>query len=409
MSVQKHILVVTSVYPLAVNTERHGSFVHETILHLQSARAKFTVFAPAFKGSRHQILEGVKVHRFRYFWKRFENLTHGEGAPNKIQNPLYLIVAACYILFGSWQLFFVCLRQKPDIIHTHWPFPHGLMAFPASKILGIPMVFTFHGAELLLARKFGFVATILGWLLPKAKGVTANSSFTKNLISKLYKGNVAVIPYGLTIEAKPPKLRDLHEVPTLLFAGRLIERKGLRYLLHALPIILAKHPVKLRVAGGGVQEPEMRSLCQTLEIENAVEFLGFVDKEQLPYEYAACDIFVLPSIVDDKGDTETLGIVTIEALAHAKPVVACPVGGVVDVINSDTGFLVPEKDSQALAEAIIHLLLHPYAAAQMGQKGLLDVQARFGWSRIVPLWQRVFSQALGSKPSLNSLPAVTER
>ena len=194
----KHILVITSVYPDAPEG-RDGAFVREVILRLQPTGANFTVFAPAYEGSQNHVLDGVKVYRFRYCPKPFENLAR-DGAPSKIQKqPLYLLVAALYILLGTLQLFWVCHKEKPDLLHINWPFPHGLMAWPASILLGIPMVFTFHGTELLLARKFGFVADILRWLLPMASGVTANSAFTEELIHKLYNGSVQVIPYGRTI------------------------------------------------------------------------------------------------------------------------------------------------------------------------------------------------------------------
>ncbi len=396
----KHVLVVTSVYPL-MPAERDAPFVREVILRLQPTGAKFSVFAPAYEGSKSHMLDGVKVHRFRYCPKRFENLAR-DGAPTKIQRqPLYLIAAALYILLGSLQLFWVCCKEKPDLLHINWPFPHGLMAWPASKLLGIPMVFTFHGTELNLVHKYGFVADILRWLLPMASGVTANSAFTAELIRKLYNGPVTVIPYGLTVEAKPPQPRPLGEVPRLLFVGRLIERKGLRYLLEALPLILAKQPVRLRVVGKGDSRAELQHHSRALGLDAVVDFVGHLGKESLAEEYAACDIFVLPSIVDSKGETEGLGIVMIEALAHEKPVVASAVGGIFDVVRSGTtGFLVPEKDPSALAQAILTLLLDPNQAAQMGQKGLQDVQARFSWSRIVPLWQQIFATSLNTAPSV---------
>ncbi len=390
----KHILVVTSVYPHTPEGN-HGAFVREAILRSQPTGAKFTVFAPAYEGCKSHVLDGINVYRFRYCLKRFENLAR-DGAPTKIQRqPLYLVTAALYILLGTWQLFWVCRKQRPDILHIHWPFPHGLMAWPASKLLGIPIVFSFHGAELLLVHKFGFVAYILRWLLPMVSGVTANSSFTQGLIRKLYAGPVTVIPYGLTIKPKPPKQRSPVEVPRLLFVGRLDERKGLRYLLEALPLVLAEQPVRLRVVGKGLLEAEIKAQCSSLGLNAVVDFLGFVSKEELAEEYADCDIFVLPAIVDSKGDTEGLGIVMIEALAHEKPVVATTVGGIVDVIFSGTtGLLVPEKDPYALAQAILKLLWEPNLAEQMGRKGLQDVQARFSWSRIIPLWQKIFAAAL---------------
>jgi glycosyltransferase involved in cell wall biosynthesis len=402
MSLQdKHILVVTSVYPMTADGN-HGAFVREANLRLQPSVAKFTVFAPAYEGCKSHVLDGIQVYRFRYCPKRFENLAR-DGAPTKLQRqPLYLLAAALYIFLGTLQLFWVCQKEKPDLLQIHWPFPHGLMALPASTLLGIPMIFSFHGAELMLANKFGFVADILRWLLPFAKGVTANSSFTCALIRKLYDKPITIIPYGLTIEAKPPKEHPPEQVPTLLFVGRLDERKGLRYLLEALPLVLLQQPVRLHVVGKGILEQEIKLQCQTMGLNNYVEFLGFVSKDELANQYASCDIFVLPAIVDSKGDTEGLGIVMIEALAHQKPVIASAVGGIVDVIQSGiTGLLIPQKDPQALAEAILTLLKDPVKAQAMGQKGLADIQLRFSWSRIIPMWERIFTQALDEQLTVN--------
>ncbi|MEH1839636.1 MAG: glycosyltransferase [Nostoc sp.] len=392
----KHILVITSVYPMTAD-DNHGAFIREAILRLQATGAKFTVFAPAYEGSKTHVLDGVKVYRFRYCPKNFENLTR-DGAPTKLQRqPLYLIAAAFYILFGMLQLFWVCCKEKPNLLQIHWPFPHGLIALPANVLLGIPMVFSFHGAELMLANKFSFVTHILHWLLPLAKGVTANSSFTSGLICKIYDGPVTVIPYGMTIKPKPPKKPLPEEVSKLLFVGRLDERKGLRYLLAALPLVLAKYPVRLRIVGKGILEDEIKSQCDAIGLNDVVDFLGFVSKEELADEYAGCDIFVLPAIVDSKGDTEGLGIVMIEALAHQKPVIASAVGGIVDVIHSGTtGLLVPEKDPEALAQAILTLLLNPTKAQKMGQQGLADIQVRFNWHHITPMWQQVLANALNN-------------
>jgi glycosyltransferase involved in cell wall biosynthesis len=127
-----------------------------------------------------------------------------------------------------------------------------------------------------------------------------------------------------------------------------------------------------------------------------------VSKEELADQYAGCDIFVLPAIIDSKGDTEGLGIVMIEALAHQKPVIASAVGGIVDVIQSGiTGLLVPQKDPKALAQAILSLLNDPIKAQEMGQKGLADIQLRFCWSRIIPLWEHVFTRALNGHLAVN--------
>ncbi|MBT9316374.1 glycosyltransferase family 4 protein [Leptothoe spongobia] len=393
----KHILVLSSVYPLSPDGN-HGAFIRETILRLRPTGATFSVFAPAYEGSQSYELEGVKVYRFRYFWKRFENLVR-DGAPTKLKRqPLNLVPAMCYVLLGAWQLFWLCRKLRPDILHVHWPFPHGVMAWPASKIFNVPMIFSFHGGELLLARRFGFVAHALRWLLPQTTGATVNSSFTKGLVEKLSPSSnpspVQVIPYGLTVEAKAVPPRPPQQDPTLLFVGRLDERKGVSYLLEALASLRQTRPVRLRIVGAGILETELKDYCHQLNLDHCTDFLGFVTKKELVNEYASCDVFVLPAIVDSKGDTEGLGIVMIEALAHGKPVVATAVGGIPDVIKpEETGCLVPEKNPVALANAISELLDRPDWAAQLGRQGLADIQVRFGWSRIVELWRQVYLQA----------------
>lgn len=394
-----HVLTMTSAYPVTPDGN-HATFLRETMIRLQSADTKFTVFAPAYEGSKGYIMDNIKVHRFRYCIKKYENLAR-DGAPTKLQRqPLYLLAAATYILFGSLQLFWVCLRDKPDILHVHWPFPHGLMAFPTSKLLGIPMVFSFHGAELLLMKKFSFVKPMLKWLTKRAAAVTVNSSFTQKILYEhVYDGPVSVIPYGLTIEAKPPKSRREGEMPKLLFVGRLDERKGLRYLLNAMPEILKNQSVELRIVGKGHLEEEVKAQCKEMGLEESVTFLGFVTKEKLADEYASCDIFVLPAIVDSKGDTEGLGIVMIEALAHQKPVIASNVGGISDVIKpGETGTLIPQKDSQALAAAVLATLQEPERADRLALAGLVDIRARFSWQRILPQWQAVFDRSLSKSP-----------
>ncbi|ESA33404.1 group 1 glycosyl transferase [Leptolyngbya sp. Heron Island J] len=394
-----HILTMTSAYPITPDGN-HATFLRETMIRLQPAGTKFTVFAPAYEGSQGYVMDGINVHRFRYCIKKYENLAR-DGAPTKLQRqPLYLLAAATYILLGSIQLFWICLRDKPDILHVHWPFPHGLMAFPTSKLLGIPMVFSFHGAELLLMKKFSFVKPILKWLTRRAAAVTVNSSFTHKILQEnVYAGEISVIPYGLTIEAKLPTSRNEGEMQKLLFVGRLDERKGLRYLLDAMPEILANQAVELRIIGKGHLEEEVKAQCKAMGLEESVNFLGFVTKEELADEYASCDVFVLPAIVDSKGDTEGLGIVMIEALAHRKPVIASNVGGISDVITHDeTGILIPQREPKALAKAVLAILKDPERADRLARAGLADIQNRFSWQRILPQWQAVFNLTL-SKPS----------
>lgn len=407
----KHILVVSSVYPVSHELP-YGSFMHYRILHMQQkTQARFTVFAPSFKGTKQTSIDGVKVHRFRYFLSAFEDLTH-TAAPRKLNNPIYIVISAFYILLGALQLLWTCYKEKPDLLWVHWPFPHALIAWPSHKLFNIPMVLTYYSAELLLARRFFFVTPILRWLTPLARAVTGNSEYTKKLTQTVVDSPVLVIPDGVafaeTLSSKPSSTESgvqakanmpekaVTACTELLCIASFIERKGVQYLLAALPDVLKSCSVRLRIIGTGPLESDLRQRCQELGLTDVVEFVGNLAEKDLANEYRNCDIVVVPSIVDSKGDTEGLGMIPIESMYFAKPAIACAVGGIVDIIRPDiTGVLVPEKDPSALALAIVDLVNNPDKAEKLGKQGQRYYwNSPFSWSSIVSKYENVFSKAI---------------
>ena len=140
----------------------------------------------------------------------------------------------------------------------------------------------------------------------------------------------------------------------ILFVGKLTEKKGVNYLLEAFASIKSQiSDVKLVIVGGGLLEESLKLQAENLDILNSVLFKGFQKKETIQTFYQACDLVVIPSIIDAKGETEGLPVVLLEALASGKPVVATRVGGMPDLIREgENGFLVPQKDALALAEKI---------------------------------------------------------
>ena len=126
-----------------------------------------------------------------------------------------------------------------------------------------------------------------------------------------------------------------------------------------------------------------------------MKFLGFVSPEQLAEEYARCDVWVNPAIVDSRGDTEGLGVGAIDAYAHSKPVVCSAVGGIPDaVINRQTGILVPEKNEAALAAAINELLDQPVWAAKLGRQGKEFARKHFSWERVTDELEHCYCEAI---------------
>jgi glycosyltransferase involved in cell wall biosynthesis len=173
-------------------------------------------------------------------------------------------------------------------------------------------------------------------------------------------------------------------------------------LLRAVPLLLQQTPVQIVITGDGDMRPQWEALARLLGIRHCVQFLGFVSNEQLDQEYSRCDVWVNPSVVDDRGDTEGLGVGSIEAYLHRKPVVASAVGGIPDtVVHGKTGWLVPEKDEAQLAKAILHLIHNPHVATAFGEAGLQFAQEQFDWERITDRLEAEYYRVLGLHDEAN--------
>jgi glycosyltransferase involved in cell wall biosynthesis len=391
------VCVVTSVYARSEG-DRNGSFLVECNKHLAAQGVDVHVFAPSYEGLRHHHIQGIPVYRFRYFFKRWENLTHMQGAPNRIQNPFYLFVAGFYILAGLLHFIPYCLRHRFDVIHVNWPFPHGIWGVAGCLLTGSRLVLTFHGAEILLSKRFRFVRPILRYSIHRADAVVCNSTFTAGEVATLSRRAVRVIPFGCTVDPRPRPSRQAQSVRQLLFVGRLIKRKGVDYLLRAMPIVLEERSVHLHIVSDGDQAAALRALAVELGIDQQVTFHGVVSNAVLEGLYASSDLLVLPSVVDARGDTEGLGVVLIEAMACATPVIASRIGGISDVVlDEETGLLVPQKDPEALAAAILRLLGDEALADRLAAQGLRHIQEYFSWDRITAALLQIYDPAIPSR------------
>ena len=421
--VQK-VLVIGSVYP-RFHEDAEVPWLRTSIAHLKKAGLDIQVLAPAYKGLKSHEIDGVKVNRFRYAPASWEFLTHEEGAPSKMANKPWLqLLAIPYIISGFFKCIKICRKFKPDAIHAHWPFPHAYIALGAAKLFKIPLVLNFHGAELLLIRKKKWVKPLLKFAISQAQAVFANSSFTASKIKALRNVDVEWSPYGTTLEtgtgnAEPHAINGKFKI---LFVGRHIERKGIRYLIEAAKY-LPRDQFEIRIVGVGDLTEQLKmqadALChpelyETKNFSSQVElcplgssetepkdlpaeiiFTGKLSPEALASEYKTANVFTLPAIVDSKGDTEGLGVVLIEAMELGLPIVASNVGGIPDVvIDGETGILVPEKDPEALASAYKRLAAEPELVKHLLTGSQKRINECFTWDGIIERQIAVYNKVL---------------
>lgn len=396
--------VVTSTYARS-EADCQVPWMRELLSRLGTGAGAIRVMAPDFEGLKSHAIDGVPVHRFRYAPAKFENLTHDEGAPNKSRSLFYKLLAIPYIVCGMIAVFGWCVKHRIDVLHVHWPFPHGLWAVLPKYLLGVKVVAMNHGAELAIARRSSGVRFVLSLLLKMADVRCANSSHTAAEVQKVCGLDDTVItPYGATVTSKastPVK----REKPLLLFCGRLIQRKGIDVLLRSLPMVLAQQDVEVVITGEGDSKDEWMQLAESMRLTTTVRFAGFVSNEELGELYNSCSVYVHPAIFDDNGDTEGLGVVLIEALSYRKPVVASAVGGIVDVIrDGETGLLVEEKNEEQLATAINRVLADASLAQQLGQRGYEHVKKFFDWERIALQTSDIYGSVCDRKLPLDATP-----
>src|SRR5881409_1649152 len=106
----------------------------ELLKRLQAAGHEVEVFTSSYRGAPDQVFAGIPVHRFRYFPRRWENLTHEEAAPDRMKRSLlYRLMPACFVVAGMVAIWRLCRRMRYDVIHVHWPLPLALFGWAAQR------------------------------------------------------------------------------------------------------------------------------------------------------------------------------------------------------------------------------------------------------------------------------------
>ncbi len=245
------------------------------------------------------------------------------------------------LTFGATTFVRLLLRRSAHIVHVadmaSWPLAWAakLGSFRAAIVLSA------HGTDLSYASRPGWRATAYGAylqlgakLLPRAH-IIANSSWVAGLARESGFANVSIVHMGTTFA---PPATPLKTNGSLLFAGRILRGKGLRFLVEeVLPAL--RTPIKLRVAGPIWDEEEARYLSSP-----NVEWLGSLSPTRLAQEYASATVVTVPSILP-----EGFGLVAAEAAAAGGVVVAADHSGLAEAVTPETGFLVPSRDPYAWA------------------------------------------------------------
>lgn len=243
---------------------------------------------------------------------------------------------------------------------------------PSGWLDDVPYVIRLHSADWtwrqMLDEPVGFADAIERRMeqstLNRANGISSPSNFLANYIRQACRVSqpIEIIPYPIdAAQFAPGACKD--DPPTILFVGRVEKRKGADVLLNAIPLVRQKFPDCNFVFAGSVSE-EWRNSPLLVGEGAGVRSLGVRPRAELVTWYQRAAIFVAPSLWDNSPNT------VYEAMSCGTPVIASRVGGIPELVDDGvTGLLVPPRDANALADALIDLLRDPARRAEMGRRG----------------------------------------
>lgn len=373
------VLVLASTYPRWGGDHEPG-FVHELNRRLVETFEVHVVCPHAPGAAELEVLDGITIHRFRYAPARMETLVQDGGILANLKRTPWKWLVLPLFFVGLLAVTLKQLKQiRPHCIHAHWIIPQGLVlallgAISSRKLP--PILLTSHGGDLFGLRGSLFGA-LKGWVLRKASVLTVVS---QPMVAEAVKfgGNAAricVIPMGVDFEGLFSMDPEIERVAgQILFVGRLVEKKGVKYLIQALPLIRLRVPcAHLVIIGGGPELIRLTTLVARLGLQDCVEFRGAMCQDALPEFYRRAAVFVAPFVDAASGDREGLGLVSIEAIACGCPVVVGDVPVVADIfLDTETDMRATPGSPESLAQKVGDVLEVP----ELALRRALDTRQR---------------------------------
>lgn len=394
-SARPALLVLSSTYPRWAGDPEPG-FVHELCRRLTD-RFRVVVLCPHAAGAMpNETLDGVEVTRYRYAPLRWESLVNDGGITTNLRRHRWkFLLLPTFLACQLWTAWRLLRRERIDVIHAHWILPQGLIAALLQLLSGraVPFLVTSHGADLHALRGRP-VDALKRFVLRRAAAATVVSRSMRTVLDGI-GANVAgveVRPMGVDMRTRfLPDQAVKRSTDEILFVGRLVEKKGLRHLIAAMPGVLAAHPAaSLTIAGFGPEEPALRAQVVALGLQEKVAFIGAVPQAELPALYRRAAVFVAPFVQAASGDQEGLGLVLVEAIGCGCPVIAGDVPAVADLPIE-----VVRVDAGSLAAAIGEVLAAPTRSMAVVEASRAYCVEHFDWDSVADGYARLIGRASG--------------
>ena len=331
-----------------------------------------------FRGlPREEETEGIRVHRVPCLRRKEFVCTAPEAATYAASAfPAVLRLAA---------------EARPDIVHAHFIFPDGFLAWATRRRTGLPYVITAHGSDVpgynphRLKAAHRLLAPLWSSVTGRARRIVCPSESLRSLVARRGRGDrTVVVPNGIDPGRFDPNRKKNERI---LVATRMLERKGVQHLLAALARF--PRPVGVDIVGDGPFLPELRRMARELGVD--ARFAGWLDggSPELKELFETSGIFVFPS------EAENFPNVLLEAMTAGMAIVTTAGTGCAEVVG-DAAVLVPPKDPAAIREALPALLDNPAFREILGTAARARVEKLFSRRAVAGRYAEIYGEVVAA-------------
>lgn len=377
-----------------------------------------TSYSPKFKITSKSKKYKVVLYKYMPF-KSWHKLGYSETlTDDKTLKFVNLLLSPFMFFFGAIALYRLVKREKIDVINAHWILPNGFIASMVSKITGTVVVSTLPGSDVYMADQNTLYRHMAKFASETSKAITSNSPQLLDDLAKICeklgtkKGSIQKksfpIMYGTDPKNFYPTSKNVLEIRRKLnikkeslvisSVGRLVSKKGYKYLVEAAPEIIKKNKnIIFTIFGEGDQRHNLEQRVRDLKIEQYFRFPGWVKYNELLYYQNMGDIFILPSIRDEEGNLDDQSVSVVEAMACAKPIVTTNFPGYKIIVeNGKNGYLVPEKRSDLIAKALINIFTSKTKMVSMSKRSRYLAVNNLSWKIIGAQYTTLFNKLINN-------------
>jgi glycosyltransferase involved in cell wall biosynthesis len=399
------VCLLTTSYPTfrdAAGEFPRGKFVHDMARFLARAGIPVDVVTHVESGTApSSTVDGVRVHR--YSAPGVKQLIEGGGLPESVRSAKKRLFLPLYFAGMLWTGLRQARSGEGRIVNAHWAFPTGLIGLALKAASGRPLLITIYGAEVYPFREghWKWLKPLVGWVIRRADWVAAISPAASEAARAVSgRADIAVIPDGIDVEYYSPGPREpevaarygLEDKPFLFFTGRMVERKGHRFILEAMALLSDRPDLHALIGGEGPLSAELHRRREELGLARRVLMPGVIREADLVPLLRTCALYVLPSCVDSRGDTEGSATAALEAMACGAVAILSDVGGNTGAVEEERGaFYVRPADPRDLADRIRAVLARTDLDAQR-RLGREAVVGKYSWPQTIASYLRLIGR-----------------